>query len=98
MTKRVTVRLFARFRELAGCNAIDLYVPPSATVGDIRQALARLWPDAGSLLAASAIAVNDDYAADDRVVGPSDDVALIPPVSGGAVPSESFAPRTIDST
>jgi molybdopterin converting factor subunit 1 len=94
MTSRMTVRLFARFRELAGSNAIDLLVPPNATVADVRQELKRVWPDAISLLAASAFAVNDDYATDDCVIAPNDDVALIPPVSGGAVPSESFAERT----
>jgi molybdopterin converting factor small subunit len=62
-------------------------------VSDIRQALTRLWPDVSSLLAASAIAVNDDYAADDRVIAPNDDVALIPPVSGGGgIPARRDAP------
>ena len=98
MTNRVTVRLFARFRELAGNNAIDLLLSPNATVGDVRRELKRVWPDAISLLVASAIAVNDDYATDDRKIATNDDVSLIPPVSGGAAPSQSFAERTIGST
>ena len=84
MTKdEITVRLFARFRELAGAEAISVGVPPGSTVAELRRQLALHWPAAAELLAASAVAVNADYASDDRAVGPSDEVALIPPVSGG---------------
>lgn len=83
MSRPVTVRLFARARELAGADAVPVPVPPGGTVADVRRELARRLPRAADLVARSAVAVNAEYAADDWPVGPDDDVALIPPVSGG---------------
>jgi molybdopterin converting factor subunit 1 len=79
----ITVRLFARFRELAGAESVAVAVPSGSTVAELRRRLALHWPAAAELLATSAVAVNADYASDDRPVGPGDEVALIPPVSGG---------------
>jgi molybdopterin converting factor subunit 1 len=80
---QVSIRLFAHFRERAGAPAITIEVPDAATVATVRHRLGRLWPDAVSLLEKSAVAVNEEYAAADRVIQSGDDVALIPPVSGG---------------
>jgi len=79
----VSIRLFARFRELAGAETISVRLPPGATVADLRDRLGRLWPDAVGLLQASAVAVNEEYAGPDYVIESGDDLALIPPVSGG---------------
>jgi sulfur-carrier protein len=81
--EEVTVRLFARFRELAGAETVAVALAPGSTVAELRRRLVLHWPAAADLLAASAVAVNNDYAPDDRSVGPADEVALIPPVSGG---------------
>jgi len=80
---RLSVRLFAHFRERAGADSVTVLVPSGATVADLRGRLGRLWPDATGLLQKSAVAVNEEYAPDDRELAPGDDVALIPPVSGG---------------
>ncbi|HKB02049.1 MAG TPA: molybdopterin converting factor subunit 1 [Gemmataceae bacterium] len=80
---QIAIRLFAHLRERAGGPAITIEVPDTATVATVRQCLARLWPDAVGLLEKSAVAVNEEYAAADRTIRPGDDVALIPPVSGG---------------
>jgi acyl-CoA synthetase (AMP-forming)/AMP-acid ligase II len=48
-----------------------------------RDRLGRLWPDAVGLLQASAVAGNEEYAGPDYVIESGDDLALIPPVSGG---------------
>ena len=79
----VSVRLFATFRERAGAHAVPVPLAPGATVADLRRELAGRWPDLAGLVGKSAVAVNEEYAADGRVIGPGDDVALIPPVSGG---------------
>jgi molybdopterin converting factor subunit 1 len=78
----VTVRLFARVREVAGTESIRLRVSPP-TAGGVREALAARYPAAGGLIAGSAVAVNGDYAQTDRPVTQADEIALIPPVSGG---------------
>jgi molybdopterin converting factor small subunit len=79
----VRVLLFARFRERHGAGSIAIPLENPAKVGDLRVALGRLWPDLTGLLAATGIAVNQNLASDDDPVGPDDEIALIPPVSGG---------------
>jgi molybdopterin synthase catalytic subunit len=80
----VTVRLFARVRELAGTNTHEIELPEGSVVSDLRHALAGYSPAAATLIARSAVAVNGEYAADDRPLSTADEIALIPPVSGGA--------------
>jgi molybdopterin converting factor subunit 1 len=81
----VHVRLFAVLRERAGTDSLDLELRDGATVADAMRALAELEP-LGELLERMPVhmAVNRDYAADGTVLAPDDELALIPPVSGGA--------------
>ena len=79
----ITVRLFARVREVAGAQQLKLVLPLGATVADLRTALVDCIPALGPLLEVSAVAVNHDFAEADRVLVESDEVAIIPPVSGG---------------
>jgi MoaE-MoaD fusion protein len=72
----VTVRLFAGLRELAGWSRREVV---AATVADVWPALGLGNEPAGLLYA-----VNKEYAPADRVLSDGDEVALIPPVSGGA--------------
>jgi molybdopterin synthase catalytic subunit len=72
----VTVRLFAGLRERAGWSQREV---DAATVGDVWRALA-LGDEPDGLL----YAVNKEYAQRDRPLADGDEVALIPPVSGGA--------------
>lgn len=78
----VTVLLFARLSELIGGNRVRVDVA-DRSVATVRAALARQHPAAAGLIARSAAAVNGEYAGDEREVGPEDEIALIPPVSGG---------------
>jgi MoaE-MoaD fusion protein len=78
----VTVRLFAMLRERAGVGEVTLELPEGARVED---ALERLGGMAEGL--PLVMAVNREYAAADRVLDPGDELALIPPVSGGATRS-----------
>jgi molybdopterin synthase catalytic subunit len=75
---RVVVRLFAGLREQAGTGRRELEVPDGASVGDVWAALG-FDEEPGALL----YAVNREYAKRDRVLAEGDEVALIPPVSGG---------------
>jgi MoaE-MoaD fusion protein len=81
----VEVRLFAMLRERAGAGALQLSLPAGATVAD---ALARLGeqPDLGELIARMPLttAVNREYVDSATVLHAGDELALIPPVSGGA--------------
>ena len=77
----VTVRLFAMLRERAGANEIELDLPDGARVSDALEQLGDLA--AGLPLV---MAVNREYAAEEQVLDPGDELALIPPVSGGSMP------------
>jgi molybdopterin converting factor subunit 1 len=79
----LTVRLFARVRDLAGSDTVGVELPAAATVADLRRTLADRFPALGELLARSAVAVNHDFADDSRPLSAGDEVAVIPPVSGG---------------
>src|SRR5690242_9895951 len=74
----VTVRLFAMLRERAGTSEVTLELPEGARVSD---ALAELQDIAEGL--PLVMAVNREYAAEDQVLDPGDELALVPPVSGG---------------
>jgi molybdopterin converting factor subunit 1 len=80
---KVRVRLFAVAREVAGANEVEVELPSGGTAGELRAALVERWPALAAVLKLSRIAVNADFAGDDRVLSESDEIALIPPVSGG---------------
>jgi molybdopterin synthase catalytic subunit len=75
----VTVRLFAMLRERAGAREVTLELPDGALV---RDAIAALHGVADGLPVV--MAVNREYAREDDALDPGDELALIPPVSGGA--------------
>ena len=79
----ITVRLFARAKDLAGAEAVTVELPSGATVGDLRHRLAAAYPNLANLLEHSALAVNDGFADTSLTLQPEAEVALLPPVSGG---------------
>jgi MoaE-MoaD fusion protein len=83
MMHAVRILLFARFRDTFSAEAIEMAVPGCVTVREIREHVAFLKPGLANLLARSVIAVNGEPAADDAVVDRDDEIALLPPVSGG---------------
>ena len=80
----VSVRLFAGLKERAGAGHVDVEVSEPATVASLLEAVAAT--PVGPLPPRSCIvAVNREYAAAGAPIAPGDEVALIPPVSGGAL-------------
>ena len=75
---QVTVRLFAMLRDRAGAPQVTLELPEGARVADALDELSRLAEGLPLVMA-----VNRQYASADRVLEPGDELALIPPVSGG---------------
>jgi molybdopterin converting factor subunit 1 len=80
---RINVKLFAAARELAGGESIEIELPTEATVARLRQELMERLPGARDLLARSMFAIDCEYAAEDKGIEPSAEIACIPPVSGG---------------
>lgn len=79
----VTVLLFAAARDMAGAESVAVDLLEGATVAELRTTLARQIPTLARLLSRSAIAVNHDFAEETHVLDPTDELAVIPPVSGG---------------
>ena len=84
----VHIRLFAALRERAGRDRLELELPEGALVAD---ALAAVDDLAGGL--SLVLAVNREYAAEDQALQAGDELALIPPVSGGAATAPHVAVR-----
>jgi molybdopterin converting factor subunit 1 len=80
---RVTVRLFARLRDIAGSAEMAREVPLGSTIGAVWQQLVREFPELAGYERSISSAVNADYARMDHVVTDGDEVAFLPPVSGG---------------
>jgi molybdopterin synthase catalytic subunit len=74
----VTVRLFAQLRERAGSNELSIELPEGALVSDALTALGDLAEGLPVVMA-----VNREYADADAPLASGDELALIPPVSGG---------------
>lgn len=81
---KVSVRLFARARDLAGRDALAVDLPPASTVEALRRELAVRCPALASLVPRCAVAVNGQFAVDAQSLPEDAEVALLPPVSGGA--------------
>ena len=80
---RVTVRLFARLRDLAGSGELVRDVATPATVETIWRSLVEEMPGLRDYERTMSVAVNADYAKMSAKVSDGDEVAFLPPVSGG---------------
>jgi len=80
---RVTVRLFARLRDIAGAAELAREIAPGATIGDLWHVLAGEYPEFVPYERSISSAVNADYARMTQVLRAGDEVAFLPPVSGG---------------
>jgi molybdopterin converting factor subunit 1 len=82
---RVTIRLFARLREITTAGELDRQVPDDATARGAWDALATEFPGLAEYTTVISCAVNEEYAPFDRRLKDGDEVAFLPPVSGGGV-------------
>ena len=82
-TLKVNVRLFASYREKAGASEIEVELPQEATVGFLASLVADRYPEITQRPDSLVIAVNQEYTDHLHGLRDGDEVALIPPVSGG---------------
>ena len=80
----VTVRLFARLRELAGHDELRLEVAEGVTALDVWNGLTAEYPPLADYTKAISVAVNEEYARLSASLRDGDDIAFLPPVSGGS--------------
>ena len=81
---RVTVKLFARLREAAGAGECECTVPDGATAADVWRALVDRHPSLEPYEGSISCAINADFAKRTATVHDGDEVAFLPPVSGGS--------------
>jgi len=81
----VTVRLFAVFRERLGQSSLRITVEPEATVAAVWSGVMDARPDLEPLRSVTRFAVNGTYADPETPVHEGDEVAFLPPMSGGSV-------------
>ncbi len=84
---RVKVAYFGVLRDLMGCSEQQVELPDSATAGQLFAHLQAKTPALERFAQSAAMAVNLEYVKDDRVLRDGDEVAMLPPVSGG-LPAE----------
>jgi len=80
---RVTVRLFARLRDIAGASELARDIDSGATIGSVWRQLVAEYPALGPYERSISSAVNADYARMDTPLAEGDEIAFLPPVSGG---------------
>ncbi|MGH7602719.1 MAG: MoaD/ThiS family protein [Gemmatimonadaceae bacterium] len=78
----VRVQLFASYAEALGGPTIDLLLPPGSKVSDLLDCI-RSLPAAAVLPPVPRVAINRSFASSEQIIFADDEIALIPPVSGG---------------
>lgn len=89
---RVHLLAFGMLRELLGNAASSLELPPGATVGELLERCRAQAPEKAALWTSVAVAVNQEYVRAGHRLAEGDEVALLPPVSGGAGAAPSAQP------
>jgi molybdopterin converting factor subunit 1 len=79
----IKVKLFAILRERANMAEFQIELPERSTVDDARQAILQKITELTPLIKRVAFAVNQSYVSTDTMLSDGDELALIPPVSGG---------------
>ncbi|HQV29590.1 MAG TPA: MoaD/ThiS family protein [Thermoflexales bacterium] len=77
------IQLFATLRDRAKARSIEVALEGPTTVAELRKIIAAQHAALADLLPQALVAVNQEFAFDEDAVGPDNEVALFPPVSGG---------------
>ena len=80
---KIAVRFFARYAELAGCTSSAVNVPTPSTVADVIAKVREIFPGTEAMPPRPLAALNRRQVKLDAAVNEGDEVALLPPISGG---------------
>ena len=79
---KVTVLAFGIVKEIIGSTKIELELPPDIIAIELKEILLKTYPGLKKL-SSFMIAINNEYIQNEQVITSSDEIAIIPPVSGG---------------
>ncbi len=79
---QLNILLFGITKEIVGQQKLSFEMPAQSSVSHLLKSLKQTYPDLESL-DAMLVAVNNEYSAQDQLLQESDEIAIIPPVSGG---------------
>mmetsp|Transcript_24372 Transcript_24372/g.33573 ORF Transcript_24372/g.33573 Transcript_24372/m.33573 type:complete len:83 (+) Transcript_24372:382-630(+) len=80
---KVNVLFFARVREIVGASEINLELGSGANTNDLVNVLVQKYPKLGEIIPKIVLALNQEYVIDTLELKEGDEIALIPPISGG---------------
>jgi molybdopterin synthase sulfur carrier subunit len=76
------IKAFGISREIIGSRVLELEIPDGITIAALKVVLAQKYPSFSDLKSLY-VAVNNEYSTDEMSINEGDEIALIPPVSGG---------------
>ena len=79
----VTVKLFARARDLAGTSETVVLLDQQQTVNELLSRLVDDFPELGTIQNSLLVAINNEYVSSDTMIPADAEIACFPPVSGG---------------
>lgn len=80
---KIKVKLFARYQELTGTREAELEAQAGTTVAGLKKLLKDYFPQLKNSAGSLVIAVNNEFTDNNQVLKEGDDVAVLPPFSGG---------------
>ncbi len=83
---KINVLFFGQLKDVCGCSEDRLEVPSGATAGSVFDHYAALNPKLGAMAGSVVIARNQEFTTREALLAEGDEVALLPPVSGGSGP------------
>lgn len=78
-----TVRMFARAKDLAGSDSVEIETEDELTVARLKTLLAEQYPELEPMIPHLLIAVDMNYVSDSDIITENSEIACFPPVSGG---------------
>jgi molybdopterin converting factor subunit 1 len=80
---RIRVLFFATLRDRAGTKSLEIEIPVSTTVQELKDQIAHDYPNLKQSMESVVISINREFAFDESIVPTNAEVAMFPPVSGG---------------
>ena len=81
---KIKARFFALYRELIGSGELEIEVVEGITVAGLKEKVTRDFPQLQGHAHSLIMAVNSEYAEPDVKLSPGDEIAFLPPLSGGS--------------